>query len=255
MTKRNSILRLVASLLLLCSLLASCKGGAYKLSFQDGAYVNEKKGKTFYAAPYSYRVLEIKDLGRVNATIVVDKFKTDLFALKSMDPAHWLSDEEFNLYYSSEVALPKLKEMQVNKIALVQKGVAYNQVMASITNSAMIADSVEFCTTGTTIPAEKITLNPDTDTAYELIFFSALYPDIAYAMEYWTFSQNVYVYAKLTDDGQIPDLYPGIKAEIVTVAGERVARFDLGDGLVYDRDADVCYAVGKVLESYFLAEQ
>jgi hypothetical protein len=253
MTKRKSTLRIAAFLLLLCALLASCKGGSYTLFYKDEKYVNEKKGKTFYAAPYSYRVLEIKDLGKVNATIDMGKKKTDLFALKSMDPAHWLSDEDFNLYYSSEVTLPKLQDMQVNRISLVQKG-AYNQVMASITNTAMILDSVEFCTTGTTIPAEKITLNPDTDTAYELLFFSALYPDIAYAMEYWTFSKTVYIYAKLTDDGQIPNLYPGIKAEIVTVEGERVARFDLGDGLVYDREADVCYAVGKVLESYFLTE-
>ncbi len=254
MKKRNSIFRLAACLLLLCSLLASCKGGSYTLFYKDGKYVNEKMEKTFYAAPYSYRVLEIKDLKKVSATIDMGKEKVDLYALKSMDSSHWLSDEDFNLYYSNGVTLPKLQDMQVNRISLVQKG-AYNQVMASITNTAMILDSVEFCTTGTTVPAEKITLNPDTDTAYELLFFSALYPDIAYAMEYWTFSQNVYIYAKLTDDGQIPNLYPGIEAEIVTVEGERVAKFNLGNGLVYDRDADVCYAVGKVLESYFLADQ
>ena len=252
MSKRTPTLRLAALLLLLCSLLVSCKSGAYKLTYQDGAYVNEKKAITFYAAPFSYRVLEIRDLSRVNATIGSGKYKTDLFALATMDSALWLSDEDFNLYFSSSVTLPKLTDMQVNQISLVQKG-AYNQVMASITDAAMLADTVEFCTTGTTIPAEKITLNPDTDTAYELLFFSAIYPDIAYAMEYWTFSENVYVYAKLTDEGEIPDLYPGITATVETVAGERVARFDLGNGLVYDRDRDVCYAVGQVLESYFLA--
>ena len=199
-------------------------------------------------------MLEIRDLGHVNATVTAGKNKTELFALKSMDPSLWLSDEEFNLYYSSETALPTLREMQVNRISLVLKN-SYNQVMASITNSAMILDAVEFCTSGTTIPAEKITLNPDTDTAYELLFLSELYPDIAYAMEYWSFSETVYVYAKLTESGEIPNIYPGIKATIETVAGERVAKFDLGNGLVYDRDKDVCYAVGKVLESYFLSEQ
>ena len=51
MNKKKSLLRLAVSLLLLCSLLASCKGGAYDLTYRDGAYVNEKKNVTFYAAP------------------------------------------------------------------------------------------------------------------------------------------------------------------------------------------------------------
>ena len=57
--------------------------------------------------------------------------------------------------------------------------------------------------------------------------------------------------AKLTENGEIPDLYPGVTATVEVVNGVSEAVFHLGTGLVYDRTQDLFFPMGSQLESYF----
>ena len=100
---------------------------------------------------------------------------------------------------------------------------------------------------GTTVPAGKIIPSPE--SRCELLFSSSVYPGLAYSLEYWKFAADVDVYAPLTPSGEIPNLYPGIRAEIVN--GEAV--FHLGNALIYDRAEDRVYSIGTLLDSYFTA--
>lgn len=243
MEKRTAVL----CLLLVCAaLLVSC-GGATELTYENGAYRNEKSGAAYVMAPLCYRAISRLDAEEI-AKIVGTKSEKILYAIEGLDSSLWLTDENFDLYYSETLNLPELWEMNVTDISLCLSG-AYAVPVATIEQAAQIADVVETYEKGTTIPGDKVI--PQPETRYEMLFLSSDYPGIAYVLEYWKFAQEVDVYAKLNEDGSVPDLYPGIKSEI-NEQGEAV--FHLGENLVYDRANDCFYAVGGVLESYFFTE-
>ncbi len=234
-------------LLLVCAALFASCGGAIELSYENGAYRNEKSGAAYVMAPLCYRAISRLDAEEI-AKIVGTKSEKVLYAIEGLDSSLWLTDENFDLYHSETVTLPALWEMAVARISLCLSG-AYAVPVATIERSEQIADVVETYQRGTTIPGNQII--PQPETRYELLFVASDYPGIAYVLEYWKFAEEVDVYAKLNADGSIPDLYPGIKSEI-TEQGEAV--FHLGKNLMYDRVNDCFYAVGDVLESYFFTE-
>lgn len=251
---RHTAMRVARAILcaVLCAalympLLTSCAGGAVKLTYEGGAYRNEKSGAAFVNAPICYRAVSRRN-DEVIARIV-SKQGSDilLYAIDEMDSSRWLTDDDFSVYYSEAAALPTLREMQCNSATLCISG-SYTYPLGTIDKQAEIDDLVEIYELGTTVPSSKIILQPE--KRYELLFTSELYPGLAYSLEYWKFTEEVYIYAPLDENGEIPDLYPGIHAEAVN--GE--ARFQLGTSLVYDRSADRCYAIGSILESYLTSD-
>ena len=243
MKKRTAAL----CLLLVCAALFASCGGAMKLSYENGAYRDGKSGAAFLAAPVCYRAvsrLDAEEIARIEST----RGDRVLYAIEGMDSTLWLTDENFDVYYSETLTLPALWEMNITRISQCQSG-AYAVPLHTIDRAEQIADVVETYQKGTTIPGDRIIPSPE--ARYELLFQSSDYPSIAYVLEYWTFAQGVDVYAPLNADGSIPDLYPGIRSEI-TEQGEAV--FHLGQYLMYDRANDCFYAVGEVLNSYFTTE-
>ena len=226
-------------------LLTSC-GGAAELHYADGAYRNEKDGTAFVLAPLCYRALSRLEDEEI-ARIVGTRNEKPLYAIEGMDSALWLTDENFDLYYSESVALPELWEMRVTRISQCVSG-AYALPLRTITRSEQIDDVIETYRLGTTVPGEEII--PQPASRYELVFESSDYPGIAYVLEYWTFTEDVEVYAPLNADGSLPDLYHGLEAEIRN--GEAV--FQLGRYLMYDRVSDRVYVMKDILESYFTNE-
>ena len=80
------------------TLLTSC-GGAAELHYADGAYRNEKDGTAFVLAPLCYRALSSLEDEEI-ARIVGTRNEKPLYAIEGMDSALWLTDENFDLYYS-----------------------------------------------------------------------------------------------------------------------------------------------------------
>lgn len=231
------------SLILLCiTLFTACSRGAIKLKYENGAYRNADKDMAFRCAPICYRASSaLLDDGAV--AVLVSDYDTDkhLYAIENADPAKWLSSEDFTLYCADGVLLPSLAQMKPTLITNSQAGFG----VSVIHDEAIIADLIETYEKGTTVPSAKII--PSVAERYEMVFSSDIYKGVLYVLECWRFTEDVKVFAKLTDDGKIPELYPGLQAEIVN--GEAV--FHLGKTLVYDRSAEVCYPIGNSLNDYF----
>ena len=221
-----------------------------ELKFENGALRDEKNEVTFLSAPFNYKAVAI-DPNRQVAIIKTSKgADVPLYAVKGMDRTQWIAREDYTLYYRSDVQLPTLSEMQVTSIAVSR--VSTNALETGrLESKAEIDDLVETYEQGTTIPRDKVTASPA--ARFELLFFSDTYEGIAYSLEYWKFDSEVVIYAALTESGEVPSLYPGIRATIEEISGERVAVFHLGKGLIYDRMQNCVYAVGSVVEDYFNA--
>ena len=244
---KHSVVRLLALALACMALLSSCSGGAFTLTYSNGAYRNEKQGVAYRWAPTNYRAVSAK----TDETVAVIKSERSadvpLYAIGDMDPALFLTDSTYSIYYSEKTTLPTLAELKPTYVTLSFMTYAFE--IGRIENKAEIDDLVEIYSKGTTVPAAKVIPSPE--SRYELLFFSDTYKGISYALEYWKFAEEVVLYTRLTAEGGIPDTYPGIHATIEEVSGERVAVFHLGSGLVYDRSQDCFYAIGSILESYF----
>lgn len=243
-------IRTFALLLALAALLTACSAGAMELKFENGALRDEKNEVAFLTAPFNYKAVAV-DPDRQVAIIKTSKgADVPLYAVEGMDRTKWLAKEDYTLYYSADVKLPTLSEMQVTYVAVSRVSSAALET-GRLESKAEIDDLVETYEQGTTIPRDKVTATPS--ARFELLFFSDTYAGISYSLEYWKFDSEVVVYAALTESGEIPSLYPGINASIEEISGERVAVFRLGKGLIYDRVQNCVYAVGSVVEDYFNA--
>lgn len=246
--KTMKIIRRFALLLALAALLSACSAGAMELKFENGALRDEKKEVAFLTAPFNYKAVAI-ELDRQVAIIKSSKgADVPLYAVKGMDRTKWLAKEDYTLYYSADVKLPTLSEMQVTSVSVSRVSSTVLET-GRLESKAEIDDLVEIYEKGTTIPRNKVAAT--SSARFELLFFSDTYEGIAYSLEYWKFDSEVVIYAALTESGEIPSLYPGISASIEEISGERVAVFHLGKGLIYDRTRDCVYAVGSVVEDYF----
>ncbi|MBE6633781.1 MAG: hypothetical protein E7620_05510 [Ruminococcaceae bacterium] len=243
-TSQKGLIALCLSLVLL---LSACSGGAYTLTYSNGAYRNEKQNAAFVLAPLCYRAASA--LTDETVAVIKSSYGKDvpLYAIEGMDTAKWLTDDQFDVYCNEQLALPSLSQMNASYVTLSY--ITYPFEIGRIEKAAEIADLVDRYENGTSIPAAKII--PPPENRFELLFFSNTYKGLAYSLEYWKFSEEVLVHAKLTEDGQIPNLYPGVTATIEVVNGVSEAVFHLGSGLVYDRTQDLFFPMGTQLESYF----
>ncbi len=243
-------IRIFALLLALAALFSACSAGAAELKFENGVLRDEKGEKTYLAAPGNYKAVAIRSNKQIAIIKPSKGSDIPLYAVDGMDPNSWLAREDYVLYYSSDITLPTLREMNTKYITISRVSESAIEEKR-LEKKVEIDDLVDIYERGTTISRDKISDTPA--TRFELLFFSEVYPGIAYSLEYWKFDAEVIVYAALTDAGEIPDLYPGINASIEEIDGERVAVFRLGKGLIYDRIRNCVYAVGSVVEDYFNA--
>ena len=249
---KKTKIRLLSLLLAALALLTACSGGAFDLTYSDGAYRNAKKEVAFYAAPVCYRAVSILD--NEAAAVLKSDYADNvvLYAVYGMDTLSWLADEDFMLYYEDRITLPTLRQMNPSYVTLSY--VSYPVEISRLESAASLNTLITLYETTPAIPGDRISSAiPEARDRYELLFFTkeAQYAGISYSLEYWKFDEEVAVYSRLNADGTAPDTCPGVTPTIEEVSGERVAVFRLGTGLVYDRSAHCFYPFGSQLEDLF----
>lgn len=153
-----------------------------------------------------------------------------------------VSDGDYQVYYSADVQLPAFADMKLDHVDLCYSNaitVPYRSFDAS--NAERIRNSI---LNGAALPYSSV--RQEQSARYDLVFQCAG-SQLAYRLIYLSFDSEVLIYEPLTEDGQIPDLYPGIRAEKTTgTDGKEVAVFHFGNQLVYDRTTKTCYAIEKL---------
>ena len=239
--KRKTLFRLLPLALLLALLLGSCAGKKATFTFANETYRNEKTGVVYRVASPCYR----------SATYFEDTFVgtyrpkrgTEIKFYRVEKSDGLLTDEDHLIYYPEGTVLPTLEEMQITVIDLCKQD-KITVSFLTIEEETQIASIVRAYTKGSPLPMERI--HADVKERYNLVF-TAGESELVYELEYLTFADELVIYEPLRD-GQIPDTYPGIPADVVTSDGEQVAAFRFGTQLIYDRDAGTCFKVSKLIE-------
>ncbi len=214
---------LIASLLLFCA----CAKKAPTLIYRDGAYRSEAGDAAFCKASMNYRAQSIvREPVIFHLSRNAKQDPTPLYAIDGLSTSEWLTDENFNLYHSSDITLPSLTEMDPSTV--------YMRVSGDLTGSPVgylgeeqkdaIDDLVDILTNGISHPGNKIAFAPT--ECYELLFESPKHPGILFVLEYWTYDDTV---THIDEAGEI----------------------ELNKGIVYDIETDRFFVMGEILEDYF----
>ena len=230
---------MLAAILALVMLLSACGVPTLKYDAAQKGYVRNSDGIVFRAAPQNY-VAAAMDTENPIAKLVLEDKKLNVYTVcgtengTDMDTNVWLADEEYKLYCADGTVLPKLWEMQVNRISILQNTTeAFG--MGRVTDADEIATVVDAYQNGPTYSAVDLRhvialLTYRTDyNKYTLSFSSANYAGLCYTLTFYHFESDVY----LTPDGS--DEEP----------------VNVGKNIILDPETGLCYAVRGVFDVFF----
>lgn len=258
MKPTGTLLRGICVFLAVCLLtlaLPACAEKGTPLSWKDGAFRSADGKLAYLEAPSTFWALSAltdRTVARISRTGMED---IPLYEIDGLDPALYLADRNLTLYVAEGVGLPTVSGMSPTQATL------YNYTESRVNRTPVavleireqVADLAARFDSGAKIPSEKIT--QELYNRMEVLFLSDSFPGIGRMLEYRMYSEDVTVYEPLNPDGTAPDTYPGLTAQIETVAGEEVAVWHLGMKFLYDRDTKTYTPVGEVLEEYFIGDE
>ena len=165
---------------------------------------------------------------------------TSFYRVEAMDGV--LTDGNYEIYVSDGVTLPSFSDMPLAGAALCVPGMTAGATMPVLFSfdSAAAERLRDALSNGVSFPSSRILATAT--VSYDLIFTHTDLP-LAYQLVYREYDSEILVYEPLTADGQVPDLYPGIRGEKLNDAE---AVFHFGTQLIYDSDARVCYPIEKL---------
>ncbi len=237
-------LRMAAWLLLAVCLLTACRAGAPALKYENGAYRDAASERAFRRAPECYRAASCLT-ETVYATIPSGKAEKPLYAIEGMDPTLWLTDENYTVYYSESITLPKLSELSVSRITLAIEYEAATVAHSFVEKPEQINALIALCEGDVTVPKSKVI--PTADNIYKMLFASSTYPGLLYSLECWSFEKDVELFYPLAEDGSVPALFAGVAGSVRN--GEAV--YNVGKYLIFDRYAGKFYVPADLIDGFF----
>ena len=205
--------------LLLPCLLIACSKNPPALTFSDGAF-RSRDGKLAYVeAPATYYAIR---LGDVQAVITRGELgDIPLYTVVGYGN-DYLADQDLKLYAAEGVTLPTLDRLGAVQITLYDytENRIQHSPMATMTDTAKVADLVRIATEGEKISADAVAA--DYNVRRELLFLSDSEAGFGIMLEYRKFPSDVNGY---------------------------------GTNFIYDRDTKCYTPVGDTLERYFIGEE
>ncbi len=121
--KRKNMIRIIAALLCVCSLLLCSCGKKNEFSVdEEGNFVHDKSGITYDIAPFCYEAISI------GKEVFAKQSEREFFAITGTDTSKWLCDTFGIVYYAKGSKLPTLKEMNVSYVDITNDDVIVEQV-------------------------------------------------------------------------------------------------------------------------------
>ncbi|MBR3894773.1 MAG: hypothetical protein IKJ35_06450 [Clostridia bacterium] len=244
--KRN-LFRVLVLLLTALLLLSSCSK-LPDFAYADGAYVNEKSGASYLAAPQTYRA---RNYVENNPVAKIPQGKSQdmiIYSIDKTDSEKYLSNDEGQLFYNSTLTLPALWEMNVEQIKVFSAATTQYSLV-SITDVNEIAAIIDAYQNGVHFSQDELELDLSRQR-YDLEFASPDHLAFYYTLTYWAFSSEVLVYEIIESVEGFSSSYAGIEVTFETFEDETYAVYHFGKHLLFDRVTGECYPIGDTITKY-----
>lgn len=216
-------------------LLAACSPKTATFRQVREGFRNEKTGAVYIPASDCYRSTGYFEDALAGVYTSPSGNKTSFYHLEGIDGA--LTDGN-HIVYTVDGALPAFSELTLSGAQLcLTDALTFPLVSYSAEEADLLRNAVSG---GAPLPYSKV--NVGVANRYDLVFFADGLP-LSYRLIYQEFSEELLIYEPLTENGEIPDLYPNVPAEKATVGNEELAVFRFGTQVLYDRTAKTCYPV------------
>ena len=241
-------------LLLLCAtlFLTACnKPTALDMDVKSGSFTNTKTGVTYLRAPTCYEAISVLKDRKVARVQYKGMDDLTLYEVEFSTSEQIISSEEGELFYAQGMVLPTVWEMQPERIYVGQVGGSLDFAVALIEKADDIEALIEIYRDAVPFSEKDMLDNTLIRTRYDLRFYSQHYPSFYYCITYWQFSEDVLVYEVIDSiEGFVPTYTTALNITFEEDGDELCAVYNFGKGILYDRDAKACYAVGDIIYSY-----
>lgn len=200
----KSTIKIAAGILASLSLLTACSGSLVNLTYEDGQMQNKRLRLAYTPAPTTYQPVSIGE-----AYGYYKKSDMTLYEITGLDPKNWLTQEyagsATTIFYSDDVTLPTLSELQPDKI-LVCSNEEITYAVATIQEQDIIDSLVNAFENNESCEWPLI----DAINTYDMKFYSEeYYPHLYYNLIYGEFPEGKFLYDRNTkhcvDIGSILD--------------------------------------------------
>ena len=247
--RRRTVGLLVLALALL---LCACSGDLPAFEKDGDGYVNPETRVSYLAAPWNYEVFERME-NRPVVRIAQDKIDdVILYEVKDTDPSHYLSTENYDLFYASNLTLPTLAELNPSSVMVCQ-GADRSFVIETITDAADVAAILA--------AAQARPLDPDSFDASEehanftLKFVSEQYPAFYYRFYYRQYDAPIESWVPIENADSFEVLYENADVRVEEDSDGLYAVYTLGVGVIYDYETGIFYTVGDLIAEYLQLDE
>ena len=237
--RRVALLFCLALALLLCA----CRGSdipAFEKN-DDGEYVNPETEVSYLSAPWNYEAIS-----RVTSRPVVriEQDKIDdvvLYEIEKISSSQYLSTENYDLFYASNLTLPTLSAMAPTSV-LVCQGADRSFVTETITDASDIAAILA------AVNARPLgSFEGEDYNTFTLKFASEQYSAFYYRLTYRQYDAPIESWVLIEDADNYEVLYENAEVRVEEYKGELYAVYTFGVGVIYDNATQTFYAVGDVI--------
>lgn len=212
MKKFCRAIALLCAVLLAASLLCSCSSLKKFTYDSDGVLTGAGAGNGYRYAPLGYEPVAVGD----GYALIDNEMQEVLYRIGHEDPEKWLTTEYVGsatmVYYSTDIDLPDLREMEPEKVLFCDRGDTPNCIYTidkQDGDRALIEKLVELLYGEEA--EEGIWPRSDINESYSLKFYSSDWPAIYYNVTYADCAGGNFIYDRVTgrcvDVGAILEKY------------------------------------------------
>ena len=162
-----------------------------------------------------------------------------------------MADADYNVYYAEGVVLPKLWEMEIDLIRIVETATQSYSV-GTVDDAATVERVIALYQNGFSVPYTDADCNFRVKEleSERLAFSSEKYGGFYYVLQYYRFEESVTLTREVEDfDSFAPTLdFPYALEEH---NGRTYVRYDMGKNFLHDPATGLCYPTGTLLDSYY----
>lgn len=189
----KKFLKILAGVLASVSVLTSCSGTLVNLTYKDGQFKNDRLDLAYTPAPSNYQPVSV---GKAYA--YYEEMDMTLYEIIGLDKKDWLTEDlssgAASIFYSDDVTLPTLEEMNPTEI-FVCSNTEVIFALATIEDKEIIDALIDVFVNGEECEWPII----DSIATYDMKFHSEeLYPHLYYSLIYGEFSSGKYLYDRNT---------------------------------------------------------